>query len=243
MPTSKDTQKDTQKSLQKDLVKDIAKRANTLSLQDIQEGWKLAGAIADRQAALQKELQGYKDEILASQATLKSLRAKVAEYKSVLATLESKERQARQELARLHDEISIQTIIKESKLANQKLQESRKQILPGSLKSVEIYLKDGSIAKAKPAQKIFGEDVYKKYRVAFKENHTLKSRLSELELENKRLHIELRDFYSELALEGMGALESNTKDQPLPEPKEIIATDEDLSDFKKMLKAQKKTKD
>ena len=85
--------------------------------------------------------------------------------------------------------------------------------------------------------------MYKKYRVAFKENHTLKSRLSELELENKRLHIELRDFYSELALEGMGALESSAKDQPLPEPKEIIATDEDLSDFKKMLKAQKKTKD
>ena len=243
MPTSKDTQKDTQKSLQKELVKDIAKRANTLNLQDIQEGWKLAGAIADRQAALQKELQGYKDEILASQATLKSLRTKVAECKSALATLESKERQARQELARLHDEISIQTIIKESKLANEKLQESRKQILPGSLKSVEIYLKDGSIAKAKPAQKLFGEDVYKKYRVAFKENHTLKSRLSELELENKRLHIELRDFYSELALEGMGALESSAKDQPLPEPKEIIATDEDLSDFKKMLKAQKKTKD
>ena len=109
MPTSKDTQKDTQKSLQKDLVKDIAKRANTLSLQDIQEGWQLAGAIADRQAALQKELQGYKDEILASQATLKSLRTKVAEYKNSLATLESKERQARQELAKLHDEISIQT--------------------------------------------------------------------------------------------------------------------------------------
>lgn len=228
----------------KDLLKDLVKRADELTLEQIKESWEIAGAIKSKQEALQKELQSYKDEILTQQATLKDLRTQESALKEQIKELESKKRKASEELAKLHDEISVQKIITQAKKAKLELQESRKQILPGSLKSVQIYLKDGSIAKAKPAQKLFGEDVYKKYRVAFKENHTLRNHISELELENKRLQIELRDFYADLALEGMGALESKKQEtKPLPkEPKEIIATEEDLSDFKKMLQDHKRNK-
>lgn len=228
----------------KDLLKDLVKRADELTLEQIKESWEIAGAIKSKQEALQKELQSYKDEILTQQNTLKDLRSQESALKEQIKELESKKRNASEELAKLHDEISVQTIITQAKKAKLELQESRKQILPGSLKSVQIYLKDGSIAKAKPAQKLFGEDVYKKYRVAFKENHTLRNHISDLELENKRLQIELRDFYADLALEGMGALESKaTQEQQLPkEPKDIIATEEDLSDFKKMLQDHKRNK-
>lgn len=230
--------------LTKDLLKDLVKHADELTLEQIKESWELAGVIIDKADSLQKELQSYKDEILSSQATLKDLRAKESALKEQIQELESKKRNASNELAKLNDEISVQKIINQAKKAKLELQESRKQILPGSLKSVQIYLKDGSIAKAKPAQKIFSEDVYKKYRVAFKENRTLKIHISSLELENKRLQIELRDFYSDLALEGMGALESKaTQEQQLPlDSKDIIATEEDLSDFKKMLQDHKRKK-
>ena len=164
--------------LTKDLLKDLVKHADELTLEQIKESWELAGVIIDKADSLQKELQSYKDEILSSQATLKDLRAKESALKEQIQELESKKRNASNELAKLHDEISVQKIITQAKKAKLELQESRKQILPGSLKSVQIYLKDGSIAKAKPAQKIFSEDVYKKYRVAFKENRTLKIHIS-----------------------------------------------------------------
>ena len=229
----------------KDLLKDIVKKADTLTLQEIKENWEIVGIIAHKKETLQKQLNSYKSDIADSQAILKDLRAKEAELKDTLNELTTKKYEVSEELSRLRDELSVQKVINNAKRAKLDLQETRKQILPGALRSVQIYLKDGSIAKAKPAQKIFSEDIYKKYRVELKENHILKTKISELELENKRLNIELRDFYAELALEGMGALESkdnketSQEDTKIRESREIIITNEDLSDFKKMLKATK----
>ena len=149
----------------KDLLKDIVKKADTLTLQEIKENWEIVGIIAHKKETLQKELNSYKSDIADSQAILKDLRAKEAELKDTLNELTTKKYEVSEELSRLRDELSVQKVINNAKRAKLDLQETRKQILPGALRSVQIYLKDGSIAKAKPAQKIFSEDIYKKYRV------------------------------------------------------------------------------
>lgn len=229
----------------KELLKDIIKKSDSISIDEIRECWEITGIIDDKRQSLQKEFDSYKKEILASQKKLKELRAQESALKDELKTLESKRGEIKEEIAKLRNDLSVQQAINNSKKDSIDVQQARKSILPGALKSVEIYLKDGSIAKAKPAQKVFGEDVYKKYRVELKENRTLKAELSKIELENKRLNIELRDFYTEMALEGMGALESESKDSgdEVKKPQDMVFSDEDLNDFKKMLKASKEAKE
>ncbi len=203
----KNMEKHNANQIQQEVLKEIAKKSDTIGLQDIKEGWEIMSAIKIKSDTFAKEIKSYKDEINALQNQLKTMRKTIKTTQQQLLTLESQKQATTEELQSLQKDFNIKKIQAQSKTQHQKIQENRSAILPGALKNVEIYLKDGSITKAKPAQKVFGEDLYKKYRVELKENRVLKNKISELELENKRLEIELRDFYAELQLEGIGALE------------------------------------
>lgn len=256
--------------LEKEIIKEVLRRAQNENLQDIKDSWDMRGFIGRKKTELAEEIKSYKKEILTYQDELKDLRKELTQSKNTIEDLESKKQLLQEEIKKLQQEITIEQAKNEVKAQQKKVIESRQKLLPAALKSVQIYLKDGSIAKAKPAQKLFSEDIYKKYRVELKENHILKTQISKLELENKLLSIELRDFYAELSLEGMGALESKSKGESKLESLldssekdkeklqekaglqrktksteltdnngEFIATEEDISEFKQMLKVEK----
>lgn len=256
--------------LEKEIIKEVLRRAENENLQDIKDSWDMRGFIGRKKDELAEEIKSYKQEILTYQDELKDLRKELADGKHTIEDLESKKQRLEEDIKQLTQELKVEQAKSEVKAEQKEVLNSRQKLLPAALKSVQIYLKDGSVAKAKPAQKLFGEDIYKKYRVELKENHILKMQLTELELENKRLSIELRDFYAELVLEGMSAnepkeatkkakietlfddnKESNNKannQTGLKEKKsseiidskgDFIATQEDISEFKQMLKAQK----
>lgn len=251
--------------LEKEIIKEVLRRAENENIQDIKDSWDMRGFIGRKKKEIAEEIKSYKQEILTYQDELKGLRKELTEGKNTIEDLESQKQKLQEEITQLTQDLIVEKAKSGVKAEQKKVLESRQKLLPAALKSVQIYLKDGSVAKAKPAQKLFSEDIYKKYRVELKENHILKTQLSELELENKRLSIELRDFYAELMLEGMDTTqnpkeeskeslleksENATKKEKLTAKSsqvidsqgEFIATQEDISEFKQMLKAQKEKK-
>lgn len=249
--------------LEKEIIKEVLRRAENENIQDIKDSWDMRGFIGRKKKEIAEEIKSYKQEILTYQDELKGLRKELTEGKNTIEDLESQKQKLQEEITQLTQDLIVEKAKSSTKAEQKKVLESRQKLLPAALKSVQIYLKDGSVAKAKPAQKLFSEDIYKKYRVELKENHILKTQLSELELENKRLSIELRDFYAELMLEGMDTTQNQESKESLLEKSEnatkkekftakssqvidsqgeFIATQEDISEFKQMLKAQKEKK-
>lgn len=249
--------------LEKEIIKEVLRRAENENIQDIKDSWDMRGFIGRKKKEIAEEIKSYKQEILTYQDELKGLRKELTEGKNTIEDLESQKQKLQEEITQLTQDLIVEKAKSSNKAEQKKVLESRQKLLPAALKSVQIYLKDGSVAKAKPAQKLFSEDIYKKYRVELKENHILKTQLSELELENKRLSIELRDFYAELMLEGMDTTQNQESKESLLEKSEnatkkekltakssqvidsqgeFIATQEDISEFKQMLKAQKEKK-
>lgn len=249
--------------LEKEIIKEVLRRAENENIQDIKDSWDMRGFIGRKKKEIAEEIKSYKQEILTYQDELKGLRKELTEGKNTIEDLESQKQKLQEEITQLTQDLIVEKAKSGNKAEQKKVLESRQKLLPAALKSVQIYLKDGSVAKAKPAQKLFSEDIYKKYRVELKENHILKTQLSELELENKRLSIELRDFYAELMLEGMDTTQNQESKESLLEKTEnatkkekitakssqvidsqgeFIATQEDISEFKQMLKAQKEKK-
>lgn len=249
--------------LEKEIIKEVLRRAENENIQDIKDSWDMRGFIGRKKKEIAEEIKSYKQEILTYQDELKGLRKELTEGKNTIEDLESQKQKLQEEITQLTQDLIVEKAKSGAKAEQKKVLESRQKLLPAALKSVQIYLKDGSVAKAKPAQKLFSEDIYKKYRVELKENHILKTQLSELELENKRLSIELRDFYAELMLEGMDTTQNQESKESLLEKSEnatkkekltakssqvinsqgeFIATQEDISEFKQMLKAQKEKK-
>lgn len=249
--------------LEKEIIKEVLRRAENENIQDIKDSWDMRGFIGRKKKEIAEEIKSYKQEILTYQDELKGLRKELTEGKNTIEDLESQKQKLQEEITQLTQDLIVEKAKSGNKAEQKKVLESRQKLLPAALKSVQIYLKDGSVAKAKPAQKLFSEDIYKKYRVELKENHILKTQLSELELENKRLSIELRDFYAELMLEGMDTTQNQESKESLLEKSEnatkkekltakssqvidsqgeFIATQEDISEFKQMLKAQKEKK-
>ena len=93
------------------------------------------------------------------------------------------------------------------------LKASQKEILPSSLKSIEVFDENGEIKLLKSVRHVYDSEVFNKYRVALKENRILRDKIAEFELSNSQLKIELRDLYSEIAIKEReeNALKSNKK--------------------------------
>lgn len=197
--------------VEKDILIEIVKKGDSIELNEVQEGWEIIKTIQTKTRKFLEEISGYKSEIATLQVQLRILRKEMLGTQEQIKILNDKKSALNDELEVLQRHLDVKKIQYDAYTKQQAILNRRDKILPSALKSIDIYLKDGSTTKAKPAQKIFSEDLYKKYRVELKENHILKHRISELELEKKRLEIELRDFYTDLRLEEMGALDKESK--------------------------------
>lgn len=91
------------------------------------------------------------------------------------------------------------------------------------LASVSVHIKNGATAMARAAQIIYEEALYEVYKMAAKRLYKLKDRISELELANQKLSIELRDLSEEdnfkENLRGLDSMESFDENYGVEKPR------------------------
>ncbi|WP_235852186.1 nickel-binding protein Mua [Helicobacter mehlei] len=176
----------------------------------MKEKWEVVQLFEEERQKFQEELRSYEQEIEQARAVLKKLRAEVMETKESLKDLQKRQKDKEQEMQQLKEEL-LSHRVKRDLLVLEKdkefLQEDSHEPLPQPVSLVEIYLKDRSVAKARPAKRFFGEQLYRKYRVLLRENHMLKDKLFKLDLENSTLKVELRDIKTKDFLSENGYVE------------------------------------
>lgn len=176
----------------------------------MKEGWEVVQLFEEERQRFQEELRSYEQEIEQARAVLKNLRAEVMETKESLKKLEERQKSKEQEMQQIKEEL-LSHRVKRDLLVLEKdksfLESDNSEPLPQPVGFVEIYLKDHSIAKARPAKRFFGEQLYRKYRVLLRENRMLKDKLFKLDLENSTLKIELRDIKTKDFLSANGYIE------------------------------------
>ncbi|WP_095295139.1 nickel-binding protein Mua [Helicobacter sp. 13S00482-2] len=168
---------------------------------DIKEVWEIAKLFEEERERFKQESLNYETEIKQAKKLLKDFRSQCAIIKKEVAELQAIKDEKTKEIQTLKEDIFKQKIKNNiSRLKKEKddiKNEKKDEILPKPIELIDIYLKDGSIAKAKPTKRVFTDALYKRYRVILKENKSLKEQILEFELENSKLKIELRDFYAE----------------------------------------------
>lgn len=173
-------------------------------LSEIKEVWEIYQIFENERKKFLEETKEYNAEIQAHQDILRGYRQQIKEIKQELEELRQLKQEEEEALRNLKDKKTKQRIDNMvHALASEKenIKDKKKQILPNTLKEVQVYTQDNKVQKMKPAQNLYGEELYKKYRVALKESRELKNKIADLELENLQLNIEIRDFYAEIALQ------------------------------------------
>ncbi|PAF53921.1 hypothetical protein BKH42_03985 [Helicobacter sp. 13S00482-2] len=167
----------------------------------MKEVWEIAKLFEEERERFKQESLNYETEIKQAKKLLKDFRSQCAIIKKEVAELQAIKDEKTKEIQTLKEDIFKQKIKNNiSRLKKEKddiKNEKKDEILPKPIELIDIYLKDGSIAKAKPTKRVFTDALYKRYRVILKENKSLKEQILEFELENSKLKIELRDFYAE----------------------------------------------
>ncbi|PAF48595.1 hypothetical protein BKH46_00855 [Helicobacter sp. 12S02634-8] len=166
----------------------------------MKESWELVELFEAERERFKQESQAYKQEIEQSKKTLKDLRAQITQLKAIIKKFEDIQSQKIEAIKQVNQELfkyKIKKNISALHYEKSQLLSKKDEILPKPLETIDIYLKDGSTAKAKPTKKVFSDTLYRKYRVVLKENKALKDQMLGLELENAKLKIELRDFHTE----------------------------------------------
>lgn len=168
---------------------------------EIKESWEIARLFEAEREKFRQDIAIYEREINQAKATLRDIRLKTLDLKDEIEKLNAKKEETITQINEINQDLFRHKIKKNiSNLKHEKYQivhEKKEEILPKPIESVDIYLKDGSIAKARPVKKIFSDMLYKKYRIILRENRSLKEQILEFELENSKLKIEVRDFYTE----------------------------------------------
>ncbi|WP_199769195.1 nickel-binding protein Mua [Helicobacter cynogastricus] len=180
---------------------------------DIKEKWEIVRLFEEERQKFQEELQAYENEIAQARSALKTLRSELIEAKNHLKDLEARHQNKKEEIKTLQQELFTHKVQRDLVLKQKNREERLEQdeeLLPQPVSFVEIYLKDRSVAKARPAKRFFGDQLYRKYRVLLRENKALKDRIFELDLENSTLKIELRDIKTKEFLRVNGYLEEES---------------------------------
>ncbi|CAM2749523.1 nickel-binding protein Mua [Helicobacter felis] len=180
---------------------------------DIKEKWEIVRLFEEERQKFQEELQAYENEIAQARSALKALRSELMEAKNHLKDLENRHQNKKEEIKTLQQELFTHKVQRDLVLKQKNREERLEQdeeLLPQPVSFVEIYLKDRSVAKARPAKRFFGDQLYRKYRVLLRENKALKDRIFELDLENSTLKIELRDIKTKEFLRANGYLEEES---------------------------------
>ncbi|WP_233709638.1 nickel-binding protein Mua [Helicobacter suis] len=181
----------------------------------MKEHWEVVQLFEEERQKFQEELQAYEDEIKQARGVLRDLRAQVAQIKKKLKDLQVYRQDKEEEIKQIKQELlshQIQRDLLHLQKDKPEIPDSEQEPLPQPVEFVEIYLKDHSIAKARPAKRFFSDQLYRQYRVLLRENRMLKDRVFGLDLENSTLKIELRDLKTQNLLQ--------SKDQEKPDTKE-----------------------
>ena len=183
---------------------------------DIKESWEIFKLFEAERQKFIKDTNEYRDELEKSQELLAKVRAQIAEGKQELESLHKQIEAQKKSIALLEEKktkTKIKAQIKTLEEQQENLKASQKEILPSSLKSIEVFDENGEIKLLKSVRHVYDSEVFNKYRVALKENRILRDKIAEFELSNSQLKIELRDLYSEIAIKEReeNALKSNKK--------------------------------
>ncbi|WP_240329518.1 nickel-binding protein Mua [Helicobacter suis] len=181
----------------------------------MKEHWEVVQLFEEERQKFHEELQAYEDEIKQARGVLRDLRAQVTQIKEKLKDLQVYKEEKEEEIKQIKQELlsyQIQRDLSHLQKDKPEIPDLEQEPLPQPVEFVEIYLKDHSIAKARPAKRFFSDQIYRQYRVLLRENHMLKDRIFGLDLENSTLKIELRDLKTQNLLE--------SKDQEKPDTKE-----------------------
>lgn len=191
---------------------------------DIKESWEIFKLFEAERQKFIKDTNEYRDELEKSQELLAKVRAQITEGKQELESLHKQIEAQKKSIALLEEKktkTKIKAQIKTLQEQKENLKASQKEILPSSLKSIEVFDENGEIRLLKSVRHVYDSEVFNKYRVALKENRILRDKIAEFELSNSQLKIELRDLYSEIAIKEReeNALKSNKKQTPKSQDK------------------------
>ncbi len=170
---------------------------------DIKESWEVFKLFETERQKFIKDSHEYYSELEKNQELLAKVRAQITESKQELESLHKQIETQQKTIALLEEKKSkakIKAQIKTLEEKKESLKASQKEILPSSLKSIEVFDENGEIRLLKSVRHVYDSEVFNKYRVALKENRILRDKIAEFELTNSQLKIELRDLYSEIAI-------------------------------------------
>lgn len=171
-------------------------------LADIKDSWKVFEIFEKERAKLKQEAKQYDQDLQQNQELLARLRAQITECKHELKNLQEEILQKKETLNYLREkELKQQINMEMEDCAKQRQRIKQRSLLPKQLKIIEVFDEQGNIKKLKAVRRVYDSEMFNQYRITLKENRLFREKLMQYELENSQLKIELRDFFSEMALQ------------------------------------------
>lgn len=172
-------------------------------LVDIKESWEIFKVFESERQKFMQDAEEYHNELEKNQEFLAKVRAQITESKNELEALHKQIKSEERSLSALREKktkTKIKTQIQNLEEKREKLKEDQKEILPSSLKKIEVFDENGEIKILKSVHRVYDSEVFNRYRIALKENRILRNKVAEFELSNSQLKIELRDLHSEITI-------------------------------------------
>ncbi|MDY5950924.1 MAG: nickel-binding protein Mua [Helicobacter sp.] len=182
----------------------------------IKEAWQIAKIFESKKKEFVESMQEYEILIKAKEKQLKNLNAEITEannllkdanielanIKTEIEEMQNKAQLYKNKLAQ-NKQADIESFDTQASFALAKNDDSNPLDFSGiiaefqPLNVVSVHVKNGATAMARAAQIIYPQELHDVYFKAAKRLFRLKDKISELELKNEKLHIELRDLTEE----------------------------------------------
>ncbi len=182
----------------------------------IKEAWQIAKIFESKKKEFVESMQEYEILIKAKEKQLKNLNAEITEannllkdanielanIKTEIEDMQNKAQLYKNKLAQ-NKQADIESFDTQTSFALAKDDDSNPLDFSGiiaefqPLNVVSVHVKNGATAMARAAQIIYPQELHDVYLKAAKRLFRLKDKISELELKNEKLHIELRDLTEE----------------------------------------------
>lgn len=182
----------------------------------IKEAWQIAKIFESKKKEFIESMQEYEILIKAKEKQLKNLNAEITEannllkdanielanIKTEIEEMQNKAQLYKNKLAQ-NKQADIESFDTQTSFALAKDDDSNPLDFSGiiaefqPLNVVSVHVKNGATAMARAAQIIYPQELHDVYLKAAKRLFRLKDKISELELKNEKLHIELRDLTEE----------------------------------------------
>ena len=182
----------------------------------IKEAWQIAKIFESKKKEFIESMQEYEILIKAKEKQLKNLNAEITEannllkdanielanIKTEIEEMQNKAQLYKNKLAQ-NKQADIESFDTQTSFALAKNDDSNPLDFSGiiaefqPLNVVSVHVKNGATAMARAAQIIYPQELHDVYLKAAKRLFRLKDKISELELKNEKLHIELRDLTEE----------------------------------------------